>query len=143
MTALASTILLVAWVVAARAQAADTSMVHLGPPDGGTEAFVAWPAGKAAAPGIVVVQEWWGLNAQIRDIARRLSREGYVAIVPDLYHGKVATDAEQAHVLVRGLEDEVVYTDLGRGIAWLRAEPRVGKKRIGLVPFAIPKSARS
>jgi carboxymethylenebutenolidase len=137
MTSLASIALLVAFAAAGQAQTSDTSRVHLGPANGGTDAFVAWPAGKAAAPGVVVVQEWWGLNAQIRDVARRLSREGYVAIVPDLYHGKVADDPEQAHVLMRGLEDATAYADLGNAVAWLRAEPRVAKKKIGVVGFCM------
>jgi carboxymethylenebutenolidase len=134
--ALASTIL-AAWAAAAQAQVGDTTMVHLGPKDAGTEAFVAWPAGKAAAPAVVIVHEWWGLNGQIKDVARRLSREGYVAIVPDLYHGKVTTDAEQAHVLLRGLDDEIAIDELGSAITWLRGEPRVGKKRIGVVGFCM------
>jgi carboxymethylenebutenolidase len=129
--------LLAAWTAVASAQAVDTSRVHLGPAGQGTEAFVAWPAGKATAPGVVVVHEWWGLNAQIRDMASRLAREGYVAIVPDLYHGKMATDPEQAHVLMRGLEDDVAYQDLGAAVAWLRAEPRVAKKKIGVVGFCM------
>ncbi|TMQ69700.1 MAG: dienelactone hydrolase family protein, partial [Candidatus Eisenbacteria bacterium] len=66
-----------------------------------------------------------------------LSREGYVVIVPDLYHGKVATDPEQAHVLNRGLEDAVTDADLDRAVAWLRAEPRLAKKRIGAMGFSM------
>jgi carboxymethylenebutenolidase len=137
MHALTSMTLLALWALAAQAQAVDTSRVHLGPAGEGTDAFVAWPAGKAATPGVVMVHEWWGLNAQIREQARRLSREGYVVIVPDLYHGKVADDPEQAHVLTRGLEDEVADADLDRAVAWLRAEPRVSKKRIGAMGFCM------
>ena len=128
---------LILWAGSAFAQAGDTSRVHLGPAEGGTDAFVSWPAGKADAPGIVVVHEWWGLNDQIRDVARRLSREGYAAIVPDLYHGKVATDAEQAHVLMRGLDDATATADLGNAVAWLRAQPRTAKKKIGVVGFCM------
>jgi hypothetical protein len=58
-SAVLGSMILAAWAAAAQAQV-DTAMVHVGPQDGGTEAFVSWPAGKAAAPGIVVVQEWWG-----------------------------------------------------------------------------------
>ncbi len=125
------------WVGAAQAQGTDTSRVHLGAPDAGTDAFVAWPAGKADAPGVVMVHEWWGLNGQIRDQARRLSREDYVVIVPDLYHGKVTSDPEQAHVLTRGLDDAIVYADLANAVNWLRAEPRVAKKKIGAMGFCM------
>ena len=135
--ALAMVALLATWSSLATAQTVDTSRVHLGPAEGGTEAFVAWPAGKAAAPGVVVVHEWWGLNAQIREVAKRLAREGYVAIVPDLYHGKVTSDAEQAHVLLRGLEDPVALSELSAAVTWLKAERRTAKRKVGTVGFCM------
>jgi carboxymethylenebutenolidase len=116
---------------------ADTARVQIGPPDGGTEAFVAHPPGTKPAPAVIVVHEWWGLNGQIRDVARRFARDGYVAIVPDLYHGKVATDAEKAHELVRGLDQERAIVDLEHAVAWLRAQPRTAKARIGVVGFCM------
>jgi carboxymethylenebutenolidase len=119
------------------AQPIDTTRVHIGPSDAGTEAFVAWPVGKAAAPGVVVVHEWWGLNGQIRTVAWRLAREGYVAIVPDLYHGKVPADAEQAHVIMRGLEEPVALAELDAAVSWLRAQPRLAKKKIGVIGFCM------
>jgi carboxymethylenebutenolidase len=115
----------------------DSSNVRLTGAAGGTGAFVAWPAGRDPAPGIVVVHEWWGLNTQIRTVARRLAKEGYVAIVPDLYHGKVADDPELAHELMRGLDENKAVTYLEAATAWLRAQPRVGKQRIGVVGFCM------
>ena len=117
--------------------AGDTSRVHIGPADGGTTAFVAWPAGAGPAPGVIVVHEWWGLNGQIRQVARRLAREGYVAIVPDLYHGAVTDDPEKAHELMRGLEDDAAIADLDAAIAWLRAQPATAKSRLGVVGFCM------
>jgi carboxymethylenebutenolidase len=96
-----------------------------------------WPPGKGPVPAIVVVHEWWGLNQQIRGIARRLSRQGYVAIVPDLYHGKVARDAEHAHELSRGLDSEAVITDLKSAIQWLRSQPRTAKTKVGVIGFCM------
>jgi carboxymethylenebutenolidase len=121
----------------AAAVAYDTSHVHVGPAGGGTEAFVAWPSSKAAGPAVIVVHEWWGLNGQIREVARRLAQQGYVAIVPDLYHGHVASDPERAHELVRGLVDEAALVDLDATVAWLRNEPRVAKSKIGVVGFCM------
>ena len=115
----------------------DTALVHLGPKDGGTNAFVAWPTGKTAAQAILVAHEWWGLNAQIRSVALRLARQGYVAIVPDLYHGKVASDAETAHELTRGLDDEQALADFGHAIQWLRGQDRTRKARIGALGFCM------
>ena len=115
----------------------DTSHVHLGPADAGTGAFVAWPAGKGAAPAVIVIHEWWGLNAQIREVARRLARQGYVAIVPDLYHGKVADDPELAHTLSRGLDEDLAEADLDAALGWLRAERRTAKSKAGVVGFCM------
>ncbi len=60
--------------------------------------------GAAGAPGVVVIQEWWGLNDQIRGVADRLARAGYTALVPDLYRGKSTVEAEEAHHLMTNLD---------------------------------------
>ena len=122
---------------ASRAAAGDTSRVHLGPADAGTGAFVAWPPGRSAAPAVIVVHEWWGLNAQIRDVARRFARQGYLAIVPDLYHGPVASDPEKAHELSRGVEPEIALADLEGAVRWIRSQPRTAKARIGVIGFCM------
>ena len=121
--------------VTAGAAGRDTSRVRVG--ESGLEAFVAWPAGRDAAPAVVVVHERWGLNDQIRGVARRLAQEGYVAIVPDLYHGKVAGDPEYALELMRGLDEKKAVADLVTAAAWLRAQPRVQGQRLGVVGFCM------
>jgi carboxymethylenebutenolidase len=115
----------------------DTARVPLGKPGEGTTAFVAWPPGTDSAPAIVVVHEWWGLNGQIRSVARRLAQEGYVTIVPDLYHGRVAGDPEYAHEISRGLVEGRALADLEAGLAWLRLQPRVDRRRIGVIGFCM------
>jgi carboxymethylenebutenolidase len=72
-------------------------------PDGQTVAgYLAEPA-AAGAPGVVVIQEWWGLNDQIRGVAERLAAQGYRALVPDLYRGKSTVQAEEAQHLMTNL----------------------------------------
>ena len=115
----------------------DTAIVHLGSADGGTNGFVAWPSEHNPSAGVVVAFEWWGLNGEIRGLARRLSREGYVAIVPDLYHGKVPSDPEQAHELSRALEDEGALVDLQSAVTWLRQQPSMAKRRVGVIGFCM------
>lgn len=122
---------------AERPGGADTAQVRIGSGSHSTAAFVAWPAGKGPFPAVVVVHEWWGLNAQIRGVARRLAQEGYVAIVPDLYRGRRAEDAEHAHELMRGLDESAAVADLGAAVAWLAGQPRVAAARTGAVGFCM------
>ncbi len=115
----------------------DTSRVHIGPAAAGSEAFVAWPAGRDPAPAVVVLHEWWGLDAHIRDIAKRLAGQGYVAVVPDLYRGQLADDPERARALKQGLSDDDAFTLADGAVRWLRAEPRTAKSRVGVVGFCM------
>ena len=117
--------------------APETSFVQVGSGEQAAGAFVAWPAGAQAAPAIVVVHEWWGLNGQIRAVARRLSSQGYVAIVPDLYHGKVASDPMKAHELMRGLDETEALGTLEAALAWARSQPRSAKSRVGVIGFCM------
>jgi carboxymethylenebutenolidase len=74
-----------------------SSMTDFRRPDGKTApAYYAEPEAGASAPGVVVVQEWWGLNEQIEGIADRLVEAGYRALVPDLYRGEHALDEAEA-----------------------------------------------
>ncbi len=74
-------------------------------PDGQSVAgYLAEPADAQGAPAVVVIQEWWGLNDQIRGVADRLAQAGYRALVPDLYRGKSTVEAEEAHHLMTGLD---------------------------------------
>jgi carboxymethylenebutenolidase len=93
-------------------------------PDGGTvSGYLAEPAGGgAAAPGVVVIQEWWGLNDQIRGVADRLAAAGYRALVPDLYRGKSTVEAEEAHHLMTGLNfGEAASQDIRGALQYLAA----------------------
>jgi len=73
-------------------------------PDGqSVEGYLAEPANATGAPGLVVLQEWWGLNDQIRGVADRFAAAGYVALVPDLYRGKSTVAAAEAEHLMTNL----------------------------------------
>jgi len=74
-------------------------------PDGqSVQGYLAEPAQAAGTPAIVVIQEWWGVNGQIRGVADRLASAGYLALVPDLYRGKSTVEADEAHHLMTGLD---------------------------------------
>ena len=98
-------------------------------PDGQTvSGYLAEPAQPAGAPGIVVIQEWWGLNDQIRGVADRLAEAGYRALVPDLYRGRSTVEAEEAHHLMEGLNfGDAASQDIRGAVQWLKAgSPKVG-----------------
>jgi len=116
---------------------ADTARIHLGPAGAGSDAFVAWPAGRTAAPAVIVLHEWWGLDAHIRDMARRLAGQGYVAIVPDLYHGQVAGDPARARALKSALQDDDAFGLTDEAVRWLRGQPRTARTRHAVLGFCM------
>src|SRR5271157_1754755 len=91
------------------------------------KAYAARPAGASSdqLPAVIVVQEWWGLNPNIHDITRRVAREGYFAVAPDLYSRqghKVATDPNTAGQLMAGLKKEDGIEDLLATIGWIKTQ---------------------
>jgi carboxymethylenebutenolidase len=80
-----------------------TTISYLRPDGKNVDGYLAEPKSAGNAPGIVVIQEWWGINGQIRGVAERLATAGYRALVPDLYRGKSTVEAEEAHHLMTGL----------------------------------------
>jgi len=95
------------------------------------------PEGKGPFPATVVVQEWWGLNDWVKDQARALAKEGYVALAVDLYRGKVATKQEDAHQLMMGTPPDQALRDLRAGFAYLQARPDVKKDRVGAIGWCM------
>uniref|UniRef100_A0A0D9V1R0 Dienelactone hydrolase domain-containing protein n=1 Tax=Leersia perrieri TaxID=77586 RepID=A0A0D9V1R0_9ORYZ len=92
--------------------------------------FDAYVVGKENAPGIVVLQEWWGVDYEIKNHAVHISQigEGYRALIPDLYRGKVALDVAEAQHLMEGLDWQGAVKDIHASIKWLKANgsPKVG-----------------
>jgi carboxymethylenebutenolidase len=72
---------------------------------GATTAYVARPATDVDA-GVILIQEWWGINDHIRDLAGRYANEGYLCVAPDLFRGRLAADAEEASALMNALAIE-------------------------------------
>ena len=96
-------------------------------PDGqSVSGYLAEPADvQPGTPAVVVIQEWWGLNDQIRGVADRLAAAGYVALVPDLYRGKSTVEAEEAHHLMDGLNfADAASQDVRGAVQHLKASGR-------------------
>jgi carboxymethylenebutenolidase len=105
-------------------------------PDGGSvNGYLAEGARGARAPGIVVIQEWWGLNDQIRGVADKLAAAGYRALVPDLYRGKLALEANEAEHLMKGLDFAAAAGQDVRGaVQYLKAS---GSNKVGVTGFCM------
>lgn len=82
-----------------------TETLNLNPSRGATAAFVARPELETAAA-VLLIQEWWGINDHIRDIAERYANEGYLCVAPDLYRGKLARNSDEASQMMHALAVE-------------------------------------
>ena len=105
-------------------------------PDGhNLEGYLAAPAAADNAPGIVVIQEWWGLNDQIRAVADKLAAAGYRALVPDLYRGKVGLEANEAEHLMNALDfADAASQDIAGAVAHLKTS---GSTKVGVTGFCM------
>lgn len=82
-------------------------------PDGKSAPGRAFHGPSPEAPAIILIQEWWGINAQICGVAQRLADAGYNVLIPDLYRGKLATDSDEAHHLMGSLDfPDALFQDL-------------------------------
>jgi carboxymethylenebutenolidase len=107
------------------------------------KAYVAQPASpppRNGWPGVIVIHEWWGLNDHIKEIARRLSAEGYVALAPDLYSRQghaVTKDANEAATLMGQLSSQHALRDLNASIRHLKTLPEVDGLNLGIMGFCM------
>lgn len=116
-----------------------TSRVNLPLNGDGAYAYVAQPDDAAAHPGIVQIQEWWGIEPHVMDLAEKLAEQGFIVAVPDLYHGKIATepdDAERIMMMVMGNVDRAVKEIIG-ALDTVKAMPNVQPKKLGLIGFCM------
>jgi carboxymethylenebutenolidase len=95
------------------------------------------PSTPGPHPAIVVIHEWWGLNDWIKEQAANFASQGYVTLAVDLYRGKVATDSETAHELMRGLPQDRGVRDLVSAADYLKTLKSVDHNRIGAVGWCM------
>src|SRR3954470_4299378 len=91
-------------------------------PSNGTtgQGYLATPGGGAeSGPGVVVIQEWWGLVPHIREVADRFAAAGFVALAPDLYHGDVARSPDEAGKMMMALNISQTEKDLRGAVGYL------------------------
>jgi carboxymethylenebutenolidase len=100
------------------------------------EAWLATPP-SGRGPGVVVIQEWWGLVDHIRDVCERLARAGFVALAPDLYRGATASDPDTAGRLMMGLEIPRAARDLDAAVQALQSQPGAQGAKVGAIGFCM------
>ncbi|XP_052193374.1 uncharacterized protein LOC127801902 [Diospyros lotus] len=99
-------------------------------------AFDAYVVGKEDALGIVVLQEWWGVDFEIKNHALKISQfdPGYKALIPDLYRGKIGLDVAKAQHLMDGLDWQGAVKDIRASVNWLKEN---GSKKVGVTGFCM------
>jgi carboxymethylenebutenolidase len=111
-------------------------MIEFKRPDGQIiTGYLAEPSNKANAPGIVVIQEWWGLDDEVKAVADRFAQAGYRVLVPDLYRGKLALEANEAEHLMSDLNfDDAAVQDIRGAVQYLK---ETGSKKVAVTGFCM------
>lgn len=92
------------------------------------------PPGRG--PGLIVIQEWWGLNDNIKGICDRFAAEGFTALAPDLYHGQVTSEPDEANKLMMAMRMDQAARDMSGAYEYLRGHPACSGK-VGSVGFCL------
>src|SRR3954454_10864169 len=92
---------------------------------------------SGSGPGVVVIQEWWGLVPHITDVCDRFAAAGFVALAPDLYHGETTTEPDEAGKLMMALNLDQAATDMGGAIDHLLGLDVVTSAGVGVVGFCM------
>jgi carboxymethylenebutenolidase len=100
------------------------------------EAYLAVPA-SSSGPGVIVVQEWWGLVGHIRDVCDRFAKEGFVALAPDLFHGQQTDEPDEAQRLLMSMEMDRAARDIQGAAHFLSDRPETEGTGVGTVGFCM------
>jgi carboxymethylenebutenolidase len=110
-------------------------MIDFAANGGTTRGYLSKPA-SGSGPGVIVVQEWWGIDDNIRGVADRLAGEGFVALAPDLYHGDTAKDPGEAQKMMMALDVDQAARELRGAAQALKANGATGGM-VGAVGFCM------
>ncbi|MBI4571239.1 MAG: dienelactone hydrolase family protein [Chloroflexi bacterium] len=100
------------------------------------DGYLAKPS-SGSGPGVVVIQEWWGLNPNIKDIANRFAGEGFVALAPDLYHGQIADEPDGATKLMMALKMDQAAKDMAGAVDYLAGLTAATGVKLGCVGYCL------
>jgi len=102
----------------------------------GASGYLAVPD-SGGGPGVIVIQEWWGLVPHITDVCDRFAAAGFVALAPDLYHGETTTEPDEAGKLMMALNLEQAARDMGGAVDHLLGLDEVTSAGVGVVGFCM------
>src|SRR5258708_5086896 len=130
-------LLAIVFLLAYPALAATSKEVSYKSGDETVKGILYTPEAKGPFPGIIVIHEWFGLNDWVKEQASKLAGEGYAALAIDLYRGKVATTADEAHEIMRGVPEDRAKRDLDAAFQFLASQPNLKKDRIGAIGWCM------
>ena len=118
------------------------STVELNTSDGTMEAYVAQPNDGGSYPGVVVIQEAFGVNGHIKKVAERIAAEGYLAIAPDIFHREAEriipySEMPKAIATLQRVVDSKAMEDVGAAIAHLKSQSNVKSGSLGVIGFCM------
>jgi carboxymethylenebutenolidase len=103
---------------------------------GNTGGYLATPK-QGSGPGVIVIQEWWGLVDHIKDVCDRFADEGFVALAPDLFHGKTTRSPDEAGKLMMALRIDEADRDLSAAAQYLSTQDSTTSEKVGVVGFCM------
>ena len=120
----------------------SSSTVQLNTSDGKMEAYVAQPKDAGSYPGVVVIQEAFGVNGHMKKVTDRIAAEGYVAIAPDIFHREAEriipfSDMGKAIAAMQRVQDPKAMEDVGAAIAHLKSQSNVKAGSLGVIGFCM------
>ena len=118
------------------AQEIRTSTIEIDSNGTTVPAYQCLPSGEGSWPGLVVIQEWWGLEPHIKDIAERYARAGFAVVAPDLYHGEVTSEPDEARKLVMALDRPRAVRELVSAVGYLKSQSFTNGK-VGTVGYCM------
>ncbi|MDA1330259.1 MAG: dienelactone hydrolase family protein [Chloroflexi bacterium] len=102
-----------------------------------TPGYLVLPEGEGPFPAVVAIQEWWGLNDHMKQIGQRLAAAGFVALVPDLYHGEMAEEPNEARKLAMALDRQRAIEEISAAGHFLAARDDVAPKKVGIIGWCM------
>jgi carboxymethylenebutenolidase len=102
-----------------------------------TPGYFVQPDDDEKHPALVTIQEWWGLVPHIKDVAERFAREGFIALAPDLYHGKSSVEPDEARKLAMELDRDRAVKEISDAIKHVKGLEAVHPKKIGVVGWCM------